>query len=229
VARLGLPAGEEKAARVRSMFDQIAPRYDLLNRLLTFGLDLGWRRLAVASLGLPPGTLVLDVACGTGDMCRALGAAGHRSVGFDFSAGMLAAARVEAPLVQADALALPVRDRSALGITCAFALRNVADLGRLFDEFARALAPGGRLALIETDEPRAPILRTGHRLYFRGLVPMIGGLLSDRSAYRWLPRSSAYLPSSECLEAELAARGFSNLRRRPLALGAVQLISGTRT
>jgi demethylmenaquinone methyltransferase/2-methoxy-6-polyprenyl-1,4-benzoquinol methylase len=223
-----LPTGAAKAARVRSMFDAIAPRYDLLNRILTFGMDVGWRRLAVASLNLGPGDLVLDVACGTGDVCSALVSAGYRAVGFDFSAGMLAEARAPAPLVQADALVLPVRNRAARGVTCGFALRNVADLGRLFDEFARVLGSGGRLAVIETDEPRSRLLRVGHYAYFRGCVPVIGGLLSDRSAYRWLPRSSAYLPAPAALVTMLERRGFSDVRRRVLGLGAAQLLTGTR-
>jgi demethylmenaquinone methyltransferase / 2-methoxy-6-polyprenyl-1,4-benzoquinol methylase len=229
VARLDeLPSGDAKVAWVRTMFDSIAPRYDLLNRVLTFGLDVGWRRAAVAALDLERGALVLDVACGTGDLCRDLRRAGYEPIGFDFSAGMLAAARTDAPLVQADALALPVADACARGVTCGFALRNVADLGRLFDEFARVLEPGGRVSLLETAEPTSRALRASHRLYFRAVVPAVGGLLSDREAYRYLPRSSAYLPVTETLLAMLGERGFRDVRRRELGLGAAQLISGQR-
>jgi demethylmenaquinone methyltransferase/2-methoxy-6-polyprenyl-1,4-benzoquinol methylase len=223
-----LPAGREKAARVRAMFDSIAPRYDLLNRVLTLGRDVAWRRRAVASLSLEPGALVLDVACGTGDLCRDLGRAGYVAIGLDFSAGMLARARAGAPLVQADALALPVGDRRALGVTCGFALRNVADIGLLFDEFARVLRSGGRLAVVETGEPRSALLRAGHRVYFRRVVPVIGGLLSDRDAYEWLPRSSAYLPPPKALVEMLCERGFADVGVRSLGLGAAQLITGTR-
>jgi demethylmenaquinone methyltransferase/2-methoxy-6-polyprenyl-1,4-benzoquinol methylase len=224
-----LPAGKQKAAQVRSMFDLIAPRYDLLNRVLTFGMDVGWRRRTVASLGLEPNALVLDVACGTGDLCRELSAAGYRPVGFDFSAGMLAAATVEDPLVQADGLRLPVRTGRARGLVCGFALRNVSDIEALFAEFARALGPGGRLAILEVGEPRSPVLRAGHRLYFRHVVPVVGGALSDRKAYRWLPRSTAYLPAPEELRAMLVERGFVDVAVQPLGLGAAQLITGARS
>ena len=102
-----LPTGEEKARVVEEMFDRIAPRYDLLNRLLTFRMDVGWRRTAVAALDLAPGARVIDLACGTGDLCRTLEAAGHAPIGIDFSAGMLAAANTDAPLVRATSGASP--------------------------------------------------------------------------------------------------------------------------
>jgi demethylmenaquinone methyltransferase/2-methoxy-6-polyprenyl-1,4-benzoquinol methylase len=224
-----LPAGKQKATQVRSMFDLIAPRYDLLNRVLTFGMDVGWRRRTVASLGLEGGALVLDVACGTGDLCRELAGAGYRPVGFDFSAGMLAAASVAAPLVQADGLALPVRTGSARGLVCGFALRNVSDIGALFDEFARALGPSGRLAILEVAEPRSPVLRAGHHVYFHHVVPVVGGLLSDGKAYRWLPQSTAYLPAPGELQTMLGRRGFDDVGVQLLGLGAAQLITGTRS
>jgi demethylmenaquinone methyltransferase/2-methoxy-6-polyprenyl-1,4-benzoquinol methylase len=226
--RATLPTGAAKVAAVRSMFDRIAPRYDLLNRIMTFGLDRGWRRRAAAALGLPPGSLVLDVACGTGDLCRDLAAAGHRPIGLDFSAGMLAAAHTGAPLVQADALALPVATGAVDGVTCGFALRNVESLATLFAELARVLRPGGRVAVLEVAEPGSPLLRAGHRLYFRHLVPLIGGLLSDRAAYSYLPRSAAYLPESAQLREMLETAGLSHARTYPLARGAAQLITATR-
>jgi demethylmenaquinone methyltransferase/2-methoxy-6-polyprenyl-1,4-benzoquinol methylase len=210
------------------MFDAIAPRYDLVNRVMTLGMDVGWRRRAVGSLCLPPGALVLDVACGTGDLCRALAAAGHHPVGFDFSAGMLAAARAETPLVRADALELPVRAGAVDGITCGFALRNVVDLVRLFAEMARVLRTEGRVAILEVAQPERALLRWGHRLYFRRVVPMIGGLLSDPGAYSYLPRSAAYLPDRPRLLALLRAAGFAQVRSEPLVLGAAQLVTGTR-
>jgi demethylmenaquinone methyltransferase/2-methoxy-6-polyprenyl-1,4-benzoquinol methylase len=222
-----LPQGDDKAAAVRAMFDAIAPRYDLVNRVMTLGMDVGWRRRAVASLGLPRASLVLDVACGTGDLCRELAAGGYRPVGFDFSAGMLEAARAPA-LVRADALALPVASRTADGITCGFALRNVVDLTGLFAEMARVLRPGGRVALLEVAEPDAAPLRWGHRLYLQRVVPVIGGLLSDRDAYRYLPRSTAYLPDRPRLVAMLREAGFTRARSDLLGLGAAQVITGTR-
>jgi demethylmenaquinone methyltransferase / 2-methoxy-6-polyprenyl-1,4-benzoquinol methylase len=223
-----LPTGAAKVAAVRSMFDRIAPRYDLLNRIMTFGLDVGWRRRAVAALDLPAGALVLDVACGTGDLCRDLHTAGHHPIGFDFSAGMLAAARTSAPLIQADALALPVGDAAADGVTCGFALRNVESLTVLFTELARVLRPGGRVAILEVAEPESRPLRAAHRLYFRRLVPLIGALLSDRAAYSYLPRSAAYLPGRAQLGDMLETAGLSDVRRSLLALGVAQLITATR-
>lgn len=224
-----LPAPEDKARTVRSMFDSIAPRYDFVNRVMTFGLDIGWRRRAVGELKLQRNALVLDVACGTGDFCRELRKAGLMAIGVDFSWGMLAAARTSAPLIQADALALPLAQGSLDGITCGFALRNVDDIGALFEAFARSLRPGGRVALLEVAEPERALLRAGHRLYFNKVVPLIGGLLSDRSAYRYLPASTAYLPPTAELLAQLAEAGFVDVRRTLVALGAAQLVTGTRS
>jgi demethylmenaquinone methyltransferase / 2-methoxy-6-polyprenyl-1,4-benzoquinol methylase len=148
-----LPTGEAKVRAVRGMFDAIAPRYDLVNRVMTFGLDRGWRRRAVRSLALAPGSVVVDLAAGTGDLCRDLQAAGHRPVGVDLSWGMLAAARTSAPLVQADVLRLPVPDGRADGATCGFALRNFVDLDAFLAELARVVRPGGRVAVLEVAEP----------------------------------------------------------------------------
>ena len=210
-----LPEGDEKARTVRRLFDTISPRYDLVNRVMTLGMDVGWRRRTVRELALPAGSRILDLACGTGDLCRELLAAGHRPVGFDFSHGMLLAAKTDAPLVEADILQLPVRDASADGATCGFALRNVVSLEGLFAELARVVRPGGRIALLETAEPEGRVMRLGHRVYFRGVVPVIGGLLSNREAYSYLPRSTAYLPAPGELLATLRA---VRIPRRPAAL-----------
>jgi demethylmenaquinone methyltransferase/2-methoxy-6-polyprenyl-1,4-benzoquinol methylase len=223
-----LPQGEEKARAVRSLFDTIAGRYDLVNRVMTFGLDVGWRRKAVRSLRLPGRSLVLDLACGTGDLCRELQAAGYRAVGFDFSHGMLTQAKTDASLVEADILRLPMADASADGVTCGFALRNVVDLGAFFAELGRVVRSGGRIALLDAAEPENAVLRAGHGLYFRRVVPAIGGALSDKQAYAYLPRSMAYLPPPERMLAMLAEAGFADAARTLLTGGAAQLLTGTR-
>ena len=224
----GLPQGEEKGRRVRDMFDAIAGRYDLVNRVMTFGMDVGWRRRAVRQLRLPGGALVADLACGTGDLCRELSRDGYRAVGFDFSLGMLAEATTDVPLVQADVLRLPLADRSVDGATCGFALRNVVDLDAFFAEIARVVRPGGRISLLEASQPDGPLMRAGHAVYFRRMVPMIGGLLSDREAYAYLPKSMAYLPPVTEMVAAVRDAGFPDAERVPLSGGIAQVLAGTR-
>lgn len=210
------------------MFDRIAPRYDLMNRLMTFRLDVGWRKRTVQRLALPPASRVLDVACGTGDLCRDLVRAGHRPVGVDFSHGMLAAARTGAPLVNGDALRLPVADASVDGYTCGFALRNFVGLEPMLAEAARVVRPGGRIALLEVATPPNPLMRFGHAIYFGHVVPRIGALLSDADAYRYLPDSVEYLPETATLLAMVADAGFDRVVRAELTGGIAQLITATR-
>jgi demethylmenaquinone methyltransferase/2-methoxy-6-polyprenyl-1,4-benzoquinol methylase len=223
-----LPQGEEKVRAVRAMFDAIAPRYDLVNRLMTFGLDVRWRRQAVRSLELPWGARVLDLAAGTGDLCRELSRAAYRVVGVDLSFGMLAHARTEAPLVQADALRLPAPDASVDGAVSGFALRNFADLAGFFAELGRVVRPGGRVALLDVAQPRNAVLRAGHAVYFGRVVPRIGGLLSDAAAYSYLPQSVAYLPDQDGLVLGLREAGFTAVEHRLLSGGITQLLTGTR-
>ena len=223
-----LPQGDAKRRAVRGLFDTISPRYDLVNRLMTFGMDVGWRRRAVRELRLPGRALVLDLACGTGDFCRELTRRGYRVVGFDFSHGMLVNARTEAPLVEADILTLPVPDAGADGVTCGFALRNVVSLDGFFRELGRVVRPGGRIALLDASEPDNPVLRAGHGIYFNKAVPMIGGAISDRDAYAYLPKSMAYLPPPHQMVAMLADAGFPDVERLQLSGGITQLLLGTR-
>jgi demethylmenaquinone methyltransferase / 2-methoxy-6-polyprenyl-1,4-benzoquinol methylase len=223
-----LPEGDEKVRAVRTMFDTIAPRYDLVNRVMTFGLDVRWRKRSVRELALPAGSTVLDLACGTGDFCRELQRARLQAVGVDLSFGMLSAARTASPLVQADILRLPVPDASVDGATCGFALRNLVELPAFFAELARIVRPGGRIALLEVAEPRYAVLRWGHAVYFGKVVPRIGALLSDGAAYRYLPKSVAYLPDPADMLAELRGAGFGDVRRHLLSTGITQLIVGTR-
>lgn len=223
-----LPTGAEKRTTVTAMFDRVAPSYERLNRIISLGQDRRWRARALDALALPAGSLVLDAACGTGDLARDLAARGMRPVGVDLSPGMLDHASGRVPLVRADVLELPVPTGRLDGLTCGFALRNLTDLPRFFAETARVLRPGGRVALLDAAEPSGRLVRLGHRIWFRGAVPLIGGWLADRDAYRYLPASTAYLPDGATLVARLGAAGFLAVRRETLMLGAVQLLTGTR-
>lgn len=226
-----LPEGAAKRAAVRAMFDRIAPRYDALNRLLTAGLDQRWRRHALDAVDVGPGDLVIDLACGTGDLAELGARCGARVVGVDMALGMLRGARrrgVAAGFVQGDALALPLRAGAAQALVCGFALRNFEALPPAFGEMARVLAPGGRVALLDVDRPANRLVRAGHSFYFDHLVPAIGGLVSDRAAYAYLPRSTAYLPAAPELLAALASAGFEDVRRETLLLGTAQLVTGVR-
>jgi demethylmenaquinone methyltransferase/2-methoxy-6-polyprenyl-1,4-benzoquinol methylase len=226
--RAELPSGEDKSAAVQEMFDTIAPRYDLVNRIMTFRLDVRWRRRALRTLALPNGSRVVDLASGTGDLCVELRDAGLSPISVDFSHGMLVADRSGAPRVQADVLRLPVRDGAADGATCGFALRNLVDLPTFFAELARVVRPGGRIALLDVGVPRNPVMRWGHGVYFGRIVPRIGGLLSDAGAYRYLPKSVAYLPPPDELLSMLREAGFDDVRRDELSGGITQLFTGTR-
>ena len=168
-----LPEGEEKVRAVRDMFDAIAPRYDLVNRVMTFRLDVRWRRTAVKKLALPRGSVVADLASGTGDLCIDLVKAGIVPVSIDLSFGMLSADRSGAPRAQADILRLPIPDGALDGVTCGFALRNLADLPTFFAEIARVTRPGGRVALLDVGIPHNPVVRKGNDIYFGKVVPKI--------------------------------------------------------
>jgi len=212
------------------MFDAIAPRYDVVNKVMTFGLDVIWRRRTVGLLGLPGHSLVLDLACGTGDLVRALRRAAHVPVGLDISAGMLANARVQgAPLVLGDGAALPVRAASVDGVVSGFALRNFADLAAVLAELARVVRPGGRIALLDVSQPEGQVLSAGYRIWFNRVVPRIGRILSDPAAYRYLPESVAYLPPPAELLVMLADAGFAGAVRHQLSGGLVQVLTGTRS
>ena len=210
------------------MFDAIAVRYELVNRLMTFGLDARWRRRAVADLRLPVPSVILDVAAGTGDFTRECTRQGHRAVATDLSYGMLHAGRAMADRVQANAARLPFLDASFDGITCGYALRNFTDLAGTFDEMARVLRPGGRVSLLEVAEPRSGLWRAGFRFWFRRVVPFIGSLLSDRDAYHYLPASTAYLPASEEIVRMLNRSGFSGVNHRRVMGGLSQQFIATR-
>jgi demethylmenaquinone methyltransferase/2-methoxy-6-polyprenyl-1,4-benzoquinol methylase len=226
-----LPPLEEKGARVRAMFDRIAPRYDALNRLLSAGLDQRWRRAALERVSVGEGDRVVDLACGTGDLAELSTARGAQVIGVDFAFEMLGAARrrgIRAAFLQGDGEALPLRDEWATVVTCGFALRNFVSLPLIFREIARVLEPGGRVAFIEVDRPRPALIRFAHALYFDRIVPMVGGLLSDRSAYAYLPKSTVYLPPTTELLGLLEDAGFEQVERQSLLFGAAQIVTGIR-
>ena len=223
-----LPQGDEKTRQVRTMFDAIAGRYELVNRVMTLGLDARWRRRAVSDLQLPTPSVVLDVAAGTGDFTRELQRQGHRAVATDLSFGMLAEGRDVAHRVQADALVLPFPDAIFDGLTCGYALRNFTDLGGTLREMGRVVRPGGRVSLLEVAEPARGPLRAGFRIWFHRIIPFIGSLLSDRAAYHYLPASTAYLPSGTELVALLHEAGFRAVNHRRVMGGLSQQFIATR-
>lgn len=228
---MSLPEAAAKGAAVEAMFDRIAGSYDRMNRVMTLGLDRSWRRRTVASLALRPGDRVLDLACGTGDLSADVARAGGRPVGLDVSANMLrmAARRKAAPgLVRAGAEGLPFAPSSFDAVVSGFALRNFSDLAAALDEAARVLRPGGRMALLEVDTPSRALLRAGHQVWFRSVVPLLGRLLADRDAYRYLPDSVVYLPAESELRAMLARAGIGAVAKRSFLGGAIQLVTGER-
>jgi ubiquinone/menaquinone biosynthesis methyltransferase len=204
------------AARVRAMFDRIAPRYDLLNHLLSLGTDFGWRRRAVAAIAPARGERVLDLCCGTGDLALALARAGARVTGADFSAPMLRRALGKAhraggdlSLCAADALALPFRGGSFDAAAVAFGVRNLAEPLAGLRELRRVLRPGGRLVVLEFARPRAALLRRLHRLYLRTALPAAGFLVAgDADAYRYLGESIGNFLDQKRFRALLAEAGY---------------------
>lgn len=227
-----LPPPEQKAAAVRSMFDRISPSYDRVNRIMTLNADQRWRRALVRRLDIGPGDLVLDLACGTGDFTMLGRNAGAKAAGLDFSGGMLRAASARhgesSAWVQGDALALPFADGSFTVAVSGFALRNFVEIAPAMRELARVLKPGGRLGLLEVDRPRNPVVRAGHGVYFNRVVPLVGGLIADRDAYRYLPQSASYLPSQDELVRILIDSGFHRVQKRSPMFGAIQAITAVR-
>jgi demethylmenaquinone methyltransferase/2-methoxy-6-polyprenyl-1,4-benzoquinol methylase len=220
--------GTLPAEGVQTMFDRIAPVYDVMNRLMTAGLDQRWRRLTVGSV-VSPGDRVLDACCGTGDLAVAAREAGATVTGLDFSARMLERARRKDPTiewVQGDVLRLPFEDGSFDAATVGFGVRNVADLGAALGELRRVLRPGGRLGILEITRPRGP-LRVFYRLWFDVLIPLAGKILPGGKAYTYLPASVRRFPGPGELAELMVAHGFRDVGFRTLAGGIVALHTGT--
>jgi demethylmenaquinone methyltransferase/2-methoxy-6-polyprenyl-1,4-benzoquinol methylase len=213
---------------VRTMFDRIAPVYDAMNRVMTAGLDIRWRRLGAAE-AVRPGDRVLDAACGTGDfaVADARAGAGH-VVGLDFSERMLERARRKAPGVEwvlGDMLALPFADGSFDAATVGFGVRNVADLELALGELRRVLRAGGRLAVLEITRPRG-LLRPFYSLWFDRVVPLLGRLLPGGEAYAYLPASVRRFPAAEELAELMRGAGFREVRFHRLGGSIVALHVG---
>jgi demethylmenaquinone methyltransferase/2-methoxy-6-polyprenyl-1,4-benzoquinol methylase len=225
----------DKAAYVHSAFAAIAERYDLLNTLLSFNQDRGWRRSTVSSLGLRGPEAVLDVATGTGKLAqeveRKVGAGG-RVVGIDFCEPMLRKARVQTgctELVLATSESLPFPDNCFDGATIGFALRNVPDMEKTLREMARVMKPGGKVVCLEFSRPRHPLMQRLHRFYLLRVLPTIGWLISgDRDAYLYLPHSIMEFESAEELKAVMEKAGLDNVHFRFLTWGVVALHTGTK-
>jgi demethylmenaquinone methyltransferase / 2-methoxy-6-polyprenyl-1,4-benzoquinol methylase len=212
---------------VRRMFDRIAPVYDVMNRLMTAGLDQRWRRIT-ADAAVRPGDRVLDACCGTGDLALAAVAAGGRVTGLDFSERMLDRARRKSndvAWVRGDVLSLPFGDESFDAVTVGFGMRNLEDLGRGLDELRRVLRPGGRLAVLEITRPRGP-LALFYRLWFDGLVPLAGKVLPGGGAYAYLPASVRRFPGPSQLAERMRHAGFDPVDYRLFAGGIVALHLG---
>lgn len=231
--------GAEKRAYVQNIFSEIAPRYDLLNHLLSFNVDKRWRRRALEALQwtrAPEGRYV-DLCAGTLDVGAELSRRpGFRGfiVGADFAFPMLRAGVGKAPAsvlapVAADALQLPLREGEAQGAIVAFGIRNVADLDACLREVRRILAPGARFVILEFTTPRWRVVRWGYHLYFHNVLPFIGGIISGhRSAYRYLPKSVAHFPDERELARRMEGAGFRGVGFKTLSLGIAAIHWGEK-
>ncbi|MGH2934494.1 MAG: class I SAM-dependent methyltransferase [Gaiellaceae bacterium] len=222
--RLTEASGRLPAEGVRGMFDRIAPVYDVMNRVMTAGLDQRWRRSTVDAV-VRPGDRVLDACCGTGDLAVAARLRGADVVGLDFSEAMLDRARGkrgDVEWVRGDVLALPFDDGSFDAATVGFGVRNVDDLGAGLRELRRVLRPGGRLGILEITQPRG-MLAPFYRLWFDRAIPLLGRVLPGGSAYTYLPASVRRFPGPDDLAALLQESGFGAVAYRLFAVGIVAL------
>ena len=235
-------APDKAPDRIAGMFDAIAPRYDLLNHLLSAGIDKRWRARAIRSLQLTGRETLVDVATGTADVAleaRRAGATGAaRVVGVDFAGAMLGLGRGKVlkasegeriVLVRGDAMRLPVASAAVDAVTISFGIRNVQQPEVACREMARVLRPGGRLAILEFGVPRIPGVSALYLWYFKQVLPRIGRLLSGHTgAYSYLPASVSTFPPPDQFMTILRRSGFSDVRAVPLTLGIVYLYVGRK-
>jgi demethylmenaquinone methyltransferase / 2-methoxy-6-polyprenyl-1,4-benzoquinol methylase len=231
----GISSEQEAAAWVREMFGRVAPRYDLLNHLLSFNIDRHWRGRTVRKLRPildREDATVLALCCGTGDLMLALRASARaRVLGSDFCHPMLTAAKQKAgsgsPFFEADALKLPARDASLDAITVAFGFRNLANYEAGLRELKRVLKPGGVAAILEFSQPPNPIFNAVYGFYSRNVLPRIGGLISGASdAYRYLPESVRKFPDADGLAAKMTEAGYHDVSFERMTFGIVALHTG---
>lgn len=230
----------EKGEKIQEMFGTIAPRYDFLNRLLSFGIDRRWRTKAVQLLKYHEGSRILDVATGTGDVALEIARNTPPSVsitGADFCremvelgqvkvAGSPYAGRIDFRVAPCEDLPFP--DNTFDSITIAFGIRNVVDRRLGLAEMWRVLRPGGRMIILEFSTPRSQLFRQIYYFYFKHLLPMIGGLFSRYNAYKYLPDSVLEFPSQEEFARMIAETGFSNVQTRELTFGIASIYSGDK-
>lgn len=231
--------GAEKSDYVRRTFSEIAPRYDLLNHLLSLNIDRRWRRKAIAELQLArkPSGRYLDLCAGTLDVSQMLASPARFTgsvIAIDFAEPMLRAgvskvASLRVSPVAADALKLPIEPSSISGAIVAFGIRNVADLDAGLAEVHRVLEPGARFVILEFSTPRSPLINTAYQLYFNHVLPTIGGVISGhRTAYKYLPKSVANFPVADELARRMRSAGFANVTWYSLTFGIAAIHYGEK-
>jgi len=233
-----LHLGDEKKTQVQSMFDGIAGRYDFLNHFMSLGIDLYWRKQSVKALELKDGHILLDVACGTGDQgFAALKTADIEVMGLDFSFNMLELAKQKIDrrglaekfeVVQGDAENLPFQDNTFDALSISYGIRNVGTISAALSEFYRVLKPGGRLSILEFSEPQGWFFGRLYRFYFDHILPKLAGMMSNKSAYTYLPESVRHFPDRSDFKTLLSGEGFHHVDHRDLTFGITAIYRGVK-